>query len=507
MTRVAVSGLVLSAACRAVATNPPSAAVAAHTDESTTHPALHELNIKAEELDGTRTVQPLVPGGGRQIVAANKVVRIRFDNQKLAEGFEHDVARTIRDVEEYYKALEREAASLNELERSVVTLGTRSDSTPLSENDLNTFAARDEERKSATKQAANLRLGGRTLRDLSHELPLMQVEVVARRTTSANEISQLVIPYWTTGEPERIEPQDLPSRIQRLVDSLRAKAKEAEQLSIANKQEGEKLNRLFEAERLRNALTSVQNLDGANKSTLNALTTSGLQIATSRDEQPDDQAGANLDARTQRAENIRRSLLGFLPDAHIDLSGSGVKRGDKLDVSVRVIQPSGGGGGSGPPASTNGTSPTGSDTDDEDDGDPTAEELVDALDFHLDVDDLGWTPHVRPQLILFRSTSGSSQEKEWKANAAGLIEWSYRYRDPHGFWKRFVNDWEPGLGIHVASIDQGDSAIEIGSGANVSFKQGLVSVGWGYNLSERDHYWFLGGDLFKLFDTIKGLAK
>jgi len=41
----------------------------------------------------------------------------------------------------------------------------------------------------------------------------------------------------------------------------------------------------------------------------------------------------------------------------------------------------------------------------------------------------------------------------------------------------------------------------------VSLFQGLISVGWGYNLSESDHYYFVGGDLFKLFDAVKDMAQ
>ncbi|MCP3920104.1 MAG: hypothetical protein GY711_31650 [bacterium] len=176
---------------------------------------------------------------------------------------------------------------------------------------------------------------------------------------------------------------------------------------------------------------------------------------------------------------VSRALNGFLPPGRIEFGLTETKRRDKIDLDVDFVRR----GGEGEP-----------------------DEVIDGRQFNLQLDDFGWRAHVRPQLIFFRSTDGDSDAKRFQSNAAALIDWSYRYREPEGGWGKFINGLEPGVGIHVASIDQGESSLEVGTGLNLSFKQGLFSVGWGFNLSERDHYYFVGGNLFRLFDELQGIV-
>jgi len=376
-------------------------------------------------------------------IDSDGVILIRFDNKALQDKVEADLTQAIQDVDRLLQLLQQEKAELDA--QQVPT-------TPV-EQGLIRRAALDE---------------------VASSLSGFSLEVVARRTTPSNAESQLVIPYWTDGKAPEVKPGDLPNRIKQLVDELKSKAKDASEQSKKNEEAAKNLAPNNPGVQ---AFVDLQGRDSK------ALDNSVAQDKNTQDRE------ATLD-------NIRRGLLAFLPDARIDARRSGLERGDALAIALEFHHEAPAGPAPAADAAPKTTTPA-----------PKDDELVGVVEYHTQVDDLGWEPHVRSQLIFFRSTSGTSDERDWKANAAGLVEWSYRFPESDNAWKTFLNVWEPGIGIHVASVDQGDASVEVGTGVNVSLFRGLVSAGWGYNLSESDHYYFLGGDLFKLFDSIKDLAK
>jgi hypothetical protein len=384
-------------------------------------------------LEDFRVAASTVDGDGR---------RVTLDGEALSQIVDSDGVVTIKfavDVGKLEEAIDQARADLKAMREAKSTKepGGEADQPPatlqpkpnLTQVTLRKKAIED----FLTERAAD---GGR-----------FTMEVIARRTTPSNVVSQLVVPYWTDGEAPEVARRDLPSQIEQKLKELEQELEQGKNSAPQDPQEG--------VAPTGEATTAEKNL-----------------------------------------KNIRRSLLGFLPDVRIDLARSGVQRGDRVDIALEFHP---GADGAKPPGGGAATSAA-------HDPDTNTDELAGLVGFHLSVDDLGWSTHVRPQLIFFRSTSGTSDERSWQANAAGLIDWAYRFRSRHSAWQKFVNDWEPALGIHVASLDQGDSSVEVGTGVNLSMMNGLVSVGWGYNLSERDHYYFLGGDLFKLFDKVKDMA-
>ena len=67
---------------------------------------------------------------------------------------------------------------------------------------------------------------------------------------------------------------------------------------------------------------------------------------------------------------------------------------------------------------------------------------------------------------------------------------------------------DPGAGVHLASLDQGDDTVEFGIGPSLSFWNGLLNVGYGYNLSQSQdrEYFFVGLNLLHLLDVARGTA-
>lgn len=162
--------------------------------------------------------------------------------------------------------------------------------------------------------------------------------------------------------------------------------------------------------------------------------------------------------------------LDDLPDGTIDLQRAGVTLGDHVGVSVRFV------GGEGPDA-------------------PTLEET--AADTAMVL--TGLHRRITGQLIFARADHGAPAATRWQANVAAVAAWHYRYRDAAtSNWSAFWNVLDPGLGIHVASLDQNDDTAEVGLGVNLSLFAGLVTGGYGYNLSTPGgdgEYYFVGVDL------------
>lgn len=97
--------------------------------------------------------------------------------------------------------------------------------------------------------------------------------------------------------------------------------------------------------------------------------------------------------------------------------------------------------------------------------------------------------------------------KRWRPNAAATAHWFYRWRPlqdgslakPKRAWN-FVN---PGFGIHAASLAQGDDSVEVGLGVNVSLLDGMLSGGYGWNLSTEKPYIYVGIGLLEVLDRAR----
>ena len=115
--------------------------------------------------------------------------------------------------------------------------------------------------------------------------------------------------------------------------------------------------------------------------------------------------------------------------------------------------------------------------------------------------------HGKPAVhfILARALSGPSSATQWKPNVAAAVEWHYTIRRPQDRWGKTWNWLYPGMGIHLASLDQGTDSVELGAGAIVSLWDGLLTGGFGYNFSNNsDHkYVFVGINLLSVLEQGK----
>jgi hypothetical protein len=115
--------------------------------------------------------------------------------------------------------------------------------------------------------------------------------------------------------------------------------------------------------------------------------------------------------------------------------------------------------------------------------------------------------HGKPavHLIFVRALSGSSEATQWKPNVAAAVAWHYTIRAPEGAWDKTWNWLYPGVGIHLASLDQGNDSVELGAGGIVSLWDGLLTGGYGYNFSDNpEHqYVFVGVNLLNLLQQGK----
>ncbi|MGE3172160.1 MAG: hypothetical protein AB7O97_05990 [Planctomycetota bacterium] len=174
-------------------------------------------------------------------------------------------------------------------------------------------------------------------------------------------------------------------------------------------------------------------------------------------------------ALKEGGENTIPRALDDLPDATVDLTRVGVDLGDRIGVQVRFELP---------------------------DTDPPR--TLDSAAFDSEMVLTGLHRRIGGKLIFARADGGPDAAQQWKANVAAVASWHYRCRDARtdggaAFW----NGLDPGLGVHVASLDQGDDNAEVGIGANVSLFGGFLTGGVGYNLAAEENgtYYFVGIDL------------
>jgi hypothetical protein len=104
-------------------------------------------------------------------------------------------------------------------------------------------------------------------------------------------------------------------------------------------------------------------------------------------------------------------------------------------------------------------------------------------------------------LIFARALHGG--DRTWKPNVAALVGWHYYKRNPRSFGGKLWNWLNPGLGLHLASLDQTEDNFEFGVGGNLTVWNGLLSTGFGWNLSrDNGEYVFLAIDLFETLNRV-----
>jgi hypothetical protein len=137
-----------------------------------------------------------------------------------------------------------------------------------------------------------------------------------------------------------------------------------------------------------------------------------------------------------------------------------------------------------------------------------ADEVEHVKFYRLEIEKLETHTSVLAALIFARASTGTREAKRWSPNVAAMVNWHYRNREPLDRGDRIWNWLNPGAGVHLASLDQGDDTVEFGIGASLSFWNGLLNAGYGYNLSQPEdrEYFFVGLNLLHLLDVARGTA-
>ena len=168
-----------------------------------------------------------------------------------------------------------------------------------------------------------------------------------------------------------------------------------------------------------------------------------------------------------------------LVNGTVELTRAGLAPGDEISVKVRYRE-----------RSTNGV----------------PGKIIGEESYKVDAVLMGLHRKIDASLIFARGLRGDSTERQWKPNVAATVHWHYRYRNEEGGWHRTWNAVNPGLGLHLASLDQGPDSVEFGTGLNVSLWDGLITGGYGFNLNNHEHpYVFMGLNLLETLDRAKKL--
>jgi hypothetical protein len=195
-------------------------------------------------------------------------------------------------------------------------------------------------------------------------------------------------------------------------------------------------------------------------------------------------ASANENLAGINTSPIARNL-DDLPDARIELARSGLTQGDNLTIRVRVKE-----------------LPTVAARPEETD------KIFHEATFKTTALLMGWHRIISADLIFARGLSGDSTATQWKPNVAASANWHYTFRNPDDWWSRVVNGVNPGVGVHLASLNQGNEGVEFGIGVNLSLFSGLLKGGGGFNLSVSEKpYVYVGIDLLNILNQAKGMAK
>jgi cytochrome c556 len=207
------------------------------------------------------------------------------------------------------------------------------------------------------------------------------------------------------------------------------------------------------------------------------------------------------DTIAQTKTELIPHALDDLPDARLELARAGLTLNDRVTVKVRFKEKDA--------DSTKGKGKT-----------------LDEATYATEVTLMGLHRVISADLIFARATSGSEDAKKWKPNVAALVNWHYTIREgaaksssqgnqrssvegepgvpreakSGNFWTKSWNWLNLGAGIHLANLDQGPDNVEFGVGGNLSLWEGLVSGGYGYNLSTKGKYFFIGINLFDVLN-------
>ncbi len=163
--------------------------------------------------------------------------------------------------------------------------------------------------------------------------------------------------------------------------------------------------------------------------------------------------------------------LDDLPVAIVELERAGWTLGDRVTVVVRFSQLAKAGGAG-----------------------PALHETTYRLDARL----MGGHREFSSAVIFVRAVNGSAEQRKWKPNVAAMVSWHHYFRNPQSGIRRSWNALDPAIGLHLANLDQTEDNIEFGLGLNLTLWHGLLSGGYGYNLSRdtQGTYWFVGLNLF-----------
>ena len=214
-------------------------------------------------------------------------------------------------------------------------------------------------------------------------------------------------------------------------------------------------------------------------------TTAALELAVTVLSAGSSDGGANaaLGAVAELpADSIWLDAAKALPGT-VELSRTGLAPGDAMKVKVSYREPS-----------TNGT----------------PGRLIASDDYKIDAVLMGLHRKFDASLMFARGLRGDDAEQDWKPNVAATVAWHYRIRqEPDRQLSFSAQTWNwlnPGLGLHMASLDQGSDSVEFGVGVNLSLWDGVLQGGYGFNLNNDERpYVFIGLGLLQTLEKAKEL--
>lgn len=177
---------------------------------------------------------------------------------------------------------------------------------------------------------------------------------------------------------------------------------------------------------------------------------------------------------------IPRSVDNLVP-ARVELTKAGLTLGDRISVKVRMYNQT--------------------------DGDNSQKTSEKQVTYKVEAALMGLHRRIGADLIFARGF-GSSMARDWKPNVAARAEWHYLFRKDPALNKQPTREktwnWiDPGVGLHLANLDQGTDSVEIGIGINISFWEGLLSGGYGHNLGTDRQYIFIGLNLLNVLNQAR----
>jgi hypothetical protein len=181
------------------------------------------------------------------------------------------------------------------------------------------------------------------------------------------------------------------------------------------------------------------------------------------------------DLTNTQGDSIPHPLDDLLP-AELDLRYAGVTLGDQVKVSVELRK--------------------------EKEADFEEDIKKQLVIYQVETTHAGWHRRFSGDVIFTKAVDGPASNS-FQGNIAASYEWHHYEREkPDGF----LNNLDPGFGFHAALLSQdSDQNVEFGIGVNISFFDGLIRGGYGYNLSvdDNEQYWFIGFGLINALGQIQ----